>query len=65
MATIGLKRFLGNRNTLEVHDTDQERGLCQLGEIKPEHRKWYDSLAEAKRDRNYDNCYWCLGDSRR
>ena len=59
------KRYLGNLNTLEVHDTSNEKGGCQLDEIKPEHRRWYDTLSEAKRDRQYDNCYWCIGSSYR
>ena len=62
---IKVKQFLGNTNTLEVHDTQNERTSCQLDEIKPEHRRWYDSLAEAKRDKPYDNCYWCVGGSTR
>jgi hypothetical protein len=59
------KRYLGNVNTLEVHDTSNEQTNCQIDEIAPEHRRWYDSLAEAKRDHPYDNCYWCLGASTR
>ncbi|MEX0755739.1 MAG: hypothetical protein WD556_11585 [Actinomycetota bacterium] len=59
------KRYLGNTNTLEVHDTDNEKANCQLEEIEREHRKWYDTLAEAKDDRNYDNCHWCIGASTR
>jgi len=59
-----LKRFLGNVNTLEVHDTQNESANCQLDEIRPEHRRWYDTLAEARRDHPYDNCAWCLGHSR-
>jgi hypothetical protein len=39
--------------------------LCRLDEIKPDHRRWYDSLAEAKRDHPYDNCHWCIGGSTR
>jgi hypothetical protein len=62
---IKLKRYLGNLNTLEVHDTQSEKASCQLDEIKVDHRKWYDSLAAAKADRSYDNCYWCLGGSTR
>ena len=60
-----LKRFLGNLNTLEVHDTYNEKASCRLDEIKSDHRRWYDTLAGAKRDRRYDNCYWCLGGSTR
>lgn len=60
-----LKRYLGNTNTLEVHDTNSETTSCQLNEIKPEHRRWYDTLREAKADRSYDNCAYCIGGSTR
>lgn len=60
-----LKRYLGNTNTLEVHDTQNEKTGCQLDEILTEHCKWYDSLEEAKRDYNYDNCAHCIGNSKR
>lgn len=62
---IKLKRYLGNTNTLEVHDTDNEKTNCQLDEILVEHRKWYDTLASAKADKSYDNCAWCIGSSTR
>lgn len=62
---VKLKRYLGNLNSLEVHDTSNEQSGCQLDEIKPEHRKWYDTLQEAKADKPYDNCAWCLGGSKR
>jgi hypothetical protein len=60
-----VKRYLGNTNTLEVHDTQNENSNCQLDEILAEHRRWYDTLAEAKRDLNYDNCAYCIGGSTR
>ena len=60
---LKLKRYLGNTNTLEVHDTQNEQTNCQLDEIQAQHQRWYDSLAEAKRDLDYDNCYWCIGGS--
>lgn len=62
---IKLKRYLGNTNTLEVHDTDNEKTNCQLDEILVAHRKWYDTLASAKADKSYDNCAWCIGSSTR
>lgn len=62
---IKKKRYLGNVNTLEVHDTLNEKTPCQLEEIKPEHQRWYDTLAEANSDHAYDNCYWCIGGSTR
>lgn len=60
-----VKRYLGNTNTLEVHDTYNEHDACHLDKIAAEHRKWYDTLAEAKADKRYDNCYWCIGGSTR
>ena len=60
-----LKRYLGNTNTLEVHDTNSETTSCQLDEIKLDHRRWYDTLTEAKADRSYDNCAHCLSGSTR
>lgn len=62
---VKVKRFLGNTNTLEVHDTQNEHTSCQLSEIELEHRAWYDSLDEAKRGRPFDNCAWCLSGSTR
>lgn len=59
------KRYLGNTNTLELHDSDNENTNCQLDEIESDHRRWYDSISEAKRDYAYDNCHWCLGGSKR
>jgi len=59
------KRYLGNTNTTEVHDTQNEKTNCQLDEILLEHQKWYDTLSEAKRDRNYSNCAHCIGNSTR
>jgi hypothetical protein len=60
-----LKRFLGNTNTSEVHDTSNEQVNCQLEEITQEHRRWYDTLAEAKSNLAYDNCAYCIGASTR
>ncbi|MEY2472962.1 MAG: hypothetical protein QOK28_2291 [Actinomycetota bacterium] len=62
---IKLKRYLGNSHTLEAHDTQNEQASCQLDEVKPEHRHWYDTLAQAKADKAYDNCAWCIGGSTR
>lgn len=58
------KRYLGNKNHMEVHDLQNENPLCQISEVKPEHREYFDSLNEAKR-RGYDNCHYCLGKSTR
>ena len=65
IVVVKVKRYLGNSNTLELHDTNNENTNCQLDEIKSEHRHWYDTLTEAKRDKSYDNCAWCLTGSTR
>ncbi|HLF61911.1 MAG TPA: hypothetical protein VI980_12120 [Acidimicrobiia bacterium] len=59
------KQYLGNVNTHELHNTTNKNTNCQLNQISSEHRRWYDSIAEAKRDHPYDNCHWCLGGSTR
>lgn len=58
------KRYLGNTNKMEVHDTQNEKPGCQLDEIKPEHRIYFDTLEEAHRA-GFDNCAHCIGKSKR
>lgn len=57
-------RYLGNTNTMEVHDTWNEQPNCQLSEIKEEHKQWFSTL-DAARQAGFDNCHWCLGGSKR
>lgn len=57
-----MKRYLGNTNTDQVHDTQNEKTNCQLDEILNEHRIWYETLSAAKNDRKYSNCDYCLDD---
>ncbi len=57
------KRFVGNRNHIEVHDLDNEKVLCQIDEIiRAGHAVTFnpDTLEEAHRQ-GYDNCAYCLG----
>ncbi len=59
------ERYLGNANTMEVHDLDNERSLCQINEIiRAGNDRPFTSLADAKR-LGYDNCHWCIGGSTR
>ncbi len=58
------KRYLGNKNHMEVHDLQNEYPLCQIPEIKPEHKVYFDSLDEARRE-GYDSCSYCIGASSR
>lgn len=59
------ERYLGNFNTMEVHDLDDERRGCQIDEIiDAGHDRPYTSLEDAYRD-GYDNGQYCLGNSSR
>jgi hypothetical protein len=57
-------KYLGNKNTKEVHDTTNEMEQCQLREIRTEHKVWFDSLNQAHVN-GFDNCAWCIGNSKR
>lgn len=63
------KRFLGNSNAkcMEVHDLNNEKGQCQIPEIiAAGHAVGFtpDTADEAHRC-GYDNCAYCIGNSRR
>ena len=64
------KKFLGNKNKMEVHDLDKEDknpNGCQIGEfLDAGHGVGFvpDSLEQAHKE-NYDNCAKCIGGSRR
>lgn len=61
-----MPQHLGNKNTKEVHDLNNKKPNCQINEIKREHRIYFnpDTLDQAHRQ-GYDNCAWCIGDSKR
>lgn len=59
------ERYLGNTNTKEVHDLDNEKTSCQIDEIiSAGHDKPFNTLSTAH-NAGYDNCQWCLGGSTR
>ena len=57
---VEVRRYLGNTLSARIHDADHERANCRLGHIATEHRRWYDSLDEARADRSYEDCSWCM-----
>lgn len=59
------KQYIGNTNTNEVHDLDNEKTNCKINEIKHEHVKTFipDTHSEAKRQ-DFDNCAHCIGNSK-
>jgi hypothetical protein len=64
------KRYVGNTNTTEVHDLDNEKTAgneCQIDEIiAAGHAVTFtpDTHTQAKSE-GFDNCDHCLGDSLR
>ena len=59
------ERYLGNINTEEVHDLDTEKTLCQIDEIiRAGNDRPLNTLSEAHQ-LGYDNCHWCIGNSKR
>ncbi len=59
------ERYLGNTNTTEVHDLDSETTNCQIDEImRAGHEKPFETL-QAAHSAGYDNCAYCVGNSRR
>lgn len=69
-APINGKRFVGNTNTTEVHDLDNEKtgtSECQINEIiSAGHVVTFnpDTLEQAHQI-GYDNCNYCIGGSKR
>jgi len=61
-----MAQYLGNNNTLEVHNLYKTTLSCQINEIKLEHKKYFnpDTLEQAHRE-GFDNCAYCIGGSKR
>lgn len=53
-------RYLGNTNTLELHDSKNTTARCQIDEIKADHRVEFHSVKEAQKA-GYDFCAYCFG----
>jgi hypothetical protein len=61
------KKFLGNKHKTEVHDLLKEMTNCQVDEfIRAGHAVVFDpdALSTAHQE-GFDNCAWCIGNSRR
>jgi len=59
------EQFLGNENTTEAHDLDNEQTNCQIDEIiRAGHDRPFNSLGAAHAQ-GYDNCHYCVGGSTR
>jgi hypothetical protein len=56
-------RWLGNSSTRELHDLDNEKRGCRLAAIRPDHRVYFQSEAQAEK-LGYDFCAYCFGKGR-
>ena len=59
-------RYLGNKNTKEVHDLNNETNNCEIDRILfSGHAVKFvpDTLDQARLD-GYDNCNYCIGGSK-
>jgi len=56
-------RYLGNNNTMEIHDLDKQTKNCQIDEILEEHKVWFNTFDDVKADirhEGYNGCAWCM-----
>lgn len=53
-------RYLGNSKTEELHDLENTKATCQLGEVRIDRRHYFNSIDEAL-NLGYDYCAFCFG----
>ncbi|MFX0173459.1 MAG: hypothetical protein ACFE9L_16325 [Candidatus Hodarchaeota archaeon] len=56
-------RYLGNNNTMEIHDLEKQTTNCQIDEILEERKVWFNTLEDVKaaiRNEGYNSCAWCM-----
>jgi hypothetical protein len=56
-------RLLGNSSTRELHDFENEKPACQIAEIRPDHRFYFQNEDQARK-LGYDFCAYCFGRKR-
>ncbi|MGF1625579.1 MAG: hypothetical protein ACFCVH_11910 [Alphaproteobacteria bacterium] len=56
-------RLLGNSNSRELHDLDNEKPGCQIAEIRPDNRFFFQNERQAEA-LGYDFCAYCFGKER-
>jgi hypothetical protein len=53
-------RYLGNSGTRELHDMTKVTSRCQIDEIRPDHRAYFNTQREAQ-EAGYGYCAYCFG----
>jgi hypothetical protein len=56
-------RLLGNSGPRELHDLGNEKPACQIAEIRPDRRVYFQTTAQAEK-LGYDFCAYCFGRQR-
>lgn len=62
-----MTQYIGNKRTKEAHDTTNPKSRCQVAKITNAGNAVSfipDTLEEAHKQ-GYDNCAYCIGDSKR
>ncbi len=62
MASI--RRYLGNARSGMLHDTLHEHANCRLERIGDAQKRWYHTVGDARGERAYFMCTWCLAGRR-
>jgi hypothetical protein len=55
--------LLGDSGSRELHDLDNEKPGCQIPEIRPDRRVYFQTTAQAEK-LGYDFCAYCFGRQR-
>lgn len=56
-------RYLGNSNTKEIHDLNNQTNACQISKMKSSNKVFFKSIREVKKaikEKGYNGCRWCL-----
>lgn len=52
-------QYLGNLNTMELHDLSNLQPSCRIGLMKDEHKTYFETIESALKC-GYNGCRWCL-----
>jgi hypothetical protein len=58
-----IPEYLGNSNTMEIHDLRNLKPACQIERMNYENKIFFDNFEEAKEameSKGYNGCRWCL-----
>ncbi len=62
-STAPVPAYLGNSNTMEIHDLGNIQPSCQIDRMNEENKVFFDNIeeaVEAMESKGYNGCRWCL-----